>query len=106
MPLNQAGQNEPKRGDHIDQRAQDRFQSVHLVNVAQPDEPEAGQHQNADSGAEIAAVNGHRQLEQNWDPDREIMRTHGLAVGLPETAKDPLRQEENRRKKDQKWDQF
>src|SRR5207245_8972158 len=58
-PFNQPGENEPERRNDIDQRTKARFQSIHIVNIAQADEPEPSQHQNADTGAEIAAVNGH-----------------------------------------------
>ncbi|MGO8927884.1 MAG: hypothetical protein ACLQU3_13490 [Limisphaerales bacterium] len=56
--MNEVGANEPDRGHEIDQGGENSLQGVHLMVVVQANEPQRGQHQDADTRAEIAAVNG------------------------------------------------
>src|SRR5262245_12462200 len=60
-PVDQPGEDEHDGRDQVYQRAENRFQRVHLMNVAQPHEPQRREHQNADARAEITAVNSHAE---------------------------------------------
>ena len=62
-PVNQSSEDEPSRRNKINQRAEDGLERVHLVNVAQPHDSERSQHEDSNTGAEVAAVNGDRELE-------------------------------------------
>ena len=62
------------------------LERVHLVDVAQPDEPQRSQHQNANARAEVAAVYRHSELEQNRPPNRVALclrRDWAPQVGEP-----------------------
>src|SRR6266404_1275950 len=76
-PINQAGENEIDAGDLVDSRAENRLERVHLVNIGQAQVAERGQHENADPGSEITAVNRHQKLEQNRRPNGATMRRRG-----------------------------
>src|SRR5439155_7698207 len=101
------GEDKPDCGDEVNQRAEYGFERVHLVNVAQPDEPEGGQHQDADAGPEVAAVDGDGELEEDRSPqDAPLTRSPAPGLKGGQAPNQSLRQEENRGEQDEERDQF
>src|SRR6266516_5780027 len=100
-PVDQSGEYEIDGCDLIDDRTEDSFHRIHLVDVGQSKTTERSQHENADASAEIAAIDRHAELEQNCRPDGAMVRGDvrlGL-IGEPgEATEDALGHEEDRGK--------
>ena len=104
-PVDQSAGHEPRGGDDIDHRAEDVLQRIHLVDVAQAEEAERGEHEDADARAEEAAIQGDGELESDGDPDgRDVRR--GRAASRPAMPpEDTLEQEEDGGEEDEKGDE-
>src|SRR5262245_3901142 len=62
-PVDQSGEYEIRRRNLIDDRTEDRFHRIHLVDVVQSKATERSQHEDADAGAEITAIDRDAELE-------------------------------------------
>jgi hypothetical protein len=67
--MDEAGGNEPTGSDEVDDRTEDGFKRVHFVNLRQSYIAERSEHEDADAGAEIAAINGDEELENDCEPN-------------------------------------
>jgi len=61
-PIDEAAGDEPGGGDEIEEGAEDIFEGVHLVDGAEAKEAKGREHEDADAGAEVTAVNGEGKL--------------------------------------------
>src|ERR1017187_4448361 len=93
--MNKAGENEPNCGDQVDQGGEYGLEGVHLVDVAQADEPQGGEHENADTRAEVAAVNSHCKLEQDG-ASNPMMLSFARGLGIEVHKASEGRSEERR----------
>ena len=93
----------------VDRRRKEILNGVDPVDVSHPEASQDGEHEDADRGAEIAAVDGHQELESPGEEEHPAGR---LAVGGgPRSAsgepggKTGLEREQHRRTEDQPGDE-
>src|SRR5439155_13790084 len=98
---------EPKRSDQVDQRAKDRFERVHFVDIGQADESKRGEHENSDSRPEVAAVNSDGKLKEDCSRYHVVLACGSAATRQTyEFADKSLRQKKDRGEQNQERDQF
>src|SRR5438552_9092273 len=103
-PVDQSGEDEINRRDLIDERTEDGLDGVHLVNVGETETTQRGKHQNANAGAEVAAVNRHEKLKQDGRPDRATVWRrvcHGRVGKVGEATERALGDKKDRRKENE-----
>ena len=79
-PVDHARPNKLEGGHAIDAGSEQRFQSVHLMDVGEAEDAERGQHQDAYAGAEVSAVEGDEELEKHG-ADEPAGRFVGFGMG-------------------------
>src|SRR5947209_16101820 len=76
---------EDHHGDPVDAEGQESLERVNAMNVANAHQAQAGNHQNADSGAEIAPVDGDKKLKDDEtdfaNPGRMMRGAHANPAG-------------------------
>src|SRR2546430_15986550 len=66
-PDHGAQHSEVDRGDAVDADGQKIFQAVHLMKVRQADQSQSGEHEDAHSSAEVAAIQSDQKLKGEYE---------------------------------------
>src|SRR4029077_13631666 len=90
---------EVNAGHQIDQRRQDGFEGVHLVDILQAHQPKDGKPQDPDARSEVAAVERDKELKR-YGSQAVTGVSGGFDLGKP--AEDALRHEERCGKQEKK----
>src|SRR6185295_19233310 len=85
-PVDRTAGDEVGRGHAVDAQVEEVLEAVHGVDVGEPEEAEHRESEDADAGAEVAAVDGDGELEEDGGyptPSREMRLTLCLCRVLP-----------------------
>ena len=103
-PIDEATGDEPGGGDEIEEGAEDIFEGVHLVDGAEAKEAKGGEHEDADAGAEITAINGEGKLAGDGENERGSFEGLGWRWGA-EFLEEALDEKEGGGEEDQPGDE-
>ena len=104
-PIHEATGDEPGGGDEIEEGAEDIFEGVHLVDGAEAKEAKGGEHEDADAGAEVTAVNGEGKLAGDGEGERGSFEGLGWGWGA-EFLEEALDEKEGGGEEDQPGDEL